>query len=307
LGFSHVPPMPVIGVLSAGSAAVFPELLAAFRQCLKETGYVEDLNVAIESLWAEGQFDRLPHLAADLVQRRVAVMVTTGVSSTRAAKAASSTIPLVFLSQDDPVRLGFVASFNRPGGNSTGMSLLTGALVAKRLELVRQLMPGGAPVAYLMNPRTPESEPYLRDVQAAARAIGQQIIVLNASREHDIDSAFATLVQQRAGSLIVSTDGYLFSRRDQIIALAARRKVPTIYDRREFAAAGGLISYGTHLADAYRQIGVYAGRILKGERPADLPVAQPIKFELVINLKTAKVLGLNVPDKLLALADEVIE
>jgi putative tryptophan/tyrosine transport system substrate-binding protein len=200
-----------------------------------------------------------------------------------------------------------VASFNRPGGNSTGMSLLTGALVAKRLELVRQLMPGGAPVAYLMNPRTPESEPYLRDVQAAARAIGQQIIVLNASREHDIDSAFATLVQQRAGSLIVSTDGYLFSRRDQIIALAARRKVPTIYDRREFAAAGGLISYGTHLADAYRQIGVYAGRILKGERPADLPVAQPIKFELVINLKTAKVLGLNVPDKLLALADEVIE
>jgi ABC-type uncharacterized transport system substrate-binding protein len=300
-------PMLVVGVLGAGSPTVYLELLAAFRQGLKGTGYVEGENVAIETSWAEGQFDRLPQLAANLVQRRVAVMVTTGVTSTRAAKAASSTIPLVFLSQDDPVKLGFVASFNRPGGNATGMSLLTGALMGKRLELVRQLMPGSAPVAYLTNPSTRESEPYLMDAQAAARAIGQQIIVLNASRENEIDTAFSTLVQQRVGALIVSTDGYFYSRRDQIVALSARHRVPTIYDRREFAVAGGLVSYGTHVVDAYRQIGIYAGRILKGEKPADLPVVQPTKFELVINLKTAKALGLEVPPTLLALADEVIE
>ena len=207
-------------------------------------------------------------------------MITTGTSSTLAAKAASSTIPLVFLSQDDPVKQGFVASFNRPGGNATGMSLLTGMLVAKRLELVRELVPGDAPVAYLMNPRSPESETYLKDVQAAARAIGQRIIVLNTSSERDIDTAFAMLFQQRVGALIVSTDAYLFSRRDQIVGLAARHGIPTIYDRREFTTVGGLISYGTHVAEAYRQIGVYAGRILKGTKPADLPVLQPTKFEL---------------------------
>jgi putative tryptophan/tyrosine transport system substrate-binding protein len=301
------PAMPVIGYLSSGSPAVFAELLAAFRQGLKETGYVEGQNVAIEYHWAEGRFDRLPHLAADLVQRRVALITTTGVTSSLAAKAASSTIPVVFLSQGDPVKEGLVASFNRPGGNATGMSLLTGPLVAKRLELVRQLVPGDGRVAYLMNPRAPEAEFYLGELQTAARTIGQQIIVVDASREHDIDSAFGTLVQQRAGSLIVSTDGYLFSRRDQIIALAARHKIPTVYDRREFVAVQGLISYGTHLADAYRQNGVYAGRILNGEKPADLPVVQPTKFELVINLKTAKALGLEVPPTLLARADEVIE
>jgi putative ABC transport system substrate-binding protein len=302
------PAMPVIGVISAGSRDTYAELLAAFRRGLKETGHVEDQTVAIDSRWADGQIDRLPPLAADLVQRRVAVIVSTGGSSSRAAKAASSTIPLVFLSQDDPVKRGFVTSFNRPGGNATGMALLTGPLVAKRLEIVLQLAPAGAPVGYLMNPQAvSEAGDYLREVQAAAQAIGQRLIVVNASRQHDMTAAFAELVDQRAGALIVSTDPYLFGQRNHIIALAARHSLPAIYDRREFAAAGGLITYGTHLADAYRQIGVYAGRILKGEKPADLPVVQPTKFELVINLGIAKALRLQVPDKLLALADEVIE
>ena len=302
------PAMPVIGFISAGSRDTYADLLAAFRQGLKETGYVEGQTVAIESRWADGQLDRLPRLAADLVQRRVAVIVTTGGSSSRAAMAASGTIPIVFLSQSDPINSGFVTSFNRPGGNATGMALLTGPLVAKRLEIVLQLAPAGAPVGYLMNPQdTREAGDYLREVQAAAQAIGQQLIIVNAGRQHDMAAAFAALVDQRAGALIVSTDPYLFGRRNQIIALAARHSLPTIYDRREFAAAGELITYGTHLADAYRQIGVYAGRILKGEKPADLPVVQPTKFELVINLSIAKALRLQVPDKLLALADEVIE
>src|SRR6266511_1086916 len=231
----------------------------------------------------------------------------TGVSSALAAKAASSTIPLVFLSQDDPVKLGFVTNFNRPGGNATGMSLLTGALVAKRLEFMRQLVPAGTPIAYLMNPQAPESEFHLSYMQAAARDIGQQFIILNASSERDIDNAFAALLQERTGALIVSTDPFLFSRYHQIVVLAAYHKLPTIYDRREFVAAGGLISYGTHLPDAFRQIGVYVGKILMGTKPSDLPVIQPTKYELVINLKTAKALGLEVPDRLLALADEVIE
>jgi putative ABC transport system substrate-binding protein len=302
------PAMPVIGVISAGSRDTYLELLAAFRQGLKETGYVEGQTVAIDSRWADGQLDRLPRLAADLVQRRVAVIVTTGGSSSRAAKAASRTIPIVFLSQSDPINAGLVASFNRPGGNATGMALLTGPLVAKRLEIVLQLAPAGAPVGYLTNPQAlGEPGEYSHEVQAAAQAIGQRLIIVNASRQHDMAAAFAALVDQRAGALIVGTDPYLFGRRNQIIALAARHSLPTIYDRREFAAAGGLITYGTHLADAYRQIGVYAGRILKGEKPADLPVVQPTKFELVINLGIAKALRLQVPDKLLALADVVIE
>src|SRR5262245_11707033 len=302
------PAMPVIGVISAGSRAAYAELLVAFRQGLKETGSVEGQTVAIDSRWADGQLDRLPGLAADLVQRRVAVIVTTGGSSSRAAKAASRTIPIVFLSQSDPISAGLVANFNRPGGNATGMALLTGPLVAKRLEIALQFAPSGAPVGYLMNPQSiGEAGDYLGEVQAAARAIGQRLIVANASRQHDMAVAFAALVDQRAGALIVSTDPYLFSRRNQITALAARHSLPTIYDRREFAAAGGLVTYGTHLADAYRQIGVYAGRILKGEKPADLPVVQPTKFELVINLGIAKALHLQVPDKLLARADEGIE
>ena len=300
--------MPVIGFISAGSRDTYVDLPSAFRQGLIETGYVAGQTVAIESRWADGQFDRLPRLAAELVQRRVAVIATTGGSSSRAAMAASRTIPIVFLSQSDPINSGFVASFNRPGGNATGMALLTAPLVAKRLEIVLQLAPAGAPVGYLMNPQdTREAGDYLREAQAAAQAIGQRLIIVNASRQHDMAAAFAALVDQRAGALIVSTDPYLFGRRNQIIALAAHHSLPTIYDRREFAAAGGLITYGTHLADAYRQIGVYTGRILKGEKPADLPVVQPTKFELVINLSIAKALRLQVPDKLLALADEVIE
>src|SRR5262245_26312552 len=305
------PTLPVIGVISAGSRDTYAELLAAFRQGLKESGYVEGQTVAIDSRWADGQLDRLPGLAADLVQRRVAVIVTTGGSSSRAAKAASQTIPIVFLSQSDPINAGLVANFNRPAGNATGMALLTGPLVAKRLEIALQLAPAGAPVGYLTNPLTNqvlgEAVDYLGEVQAAAQAIGQRLIIANASRQHDLAAAFAALVDQRAGALIVSTDPYLFGRRNQIIALAAHHSLPTIYDRREFAAAGGLITYGTHLADAYHQIGVYAGRILKGERPADLPVVQPTKFELVINLGIAKALRLQVPEKLLAVADEVIE
>jgi putative ABC transport system substrate-binding protein len=300
------PAMPVVGILSSRSLSSSADLLRAFRQGLKETGYIEDQNVAIESHWAEGHFERLPELATELLQRRAAVIVTTGGSSTLAAKAASSTVPHVFLSQDDPVKLGLVASFNQPGGNATGMSLLTSALVAKRLEFMRQLAPAGASIFYLMNPRAPEAEFHLSDMQAAARQIGEQISILNASSESDIDDAFTALVQ-RGGALIVSTDPFFASRFHQIIVLAAYHKIPTIYDRREFVAAGGLISYGPHLPDAYRQIGVYVGRIIAGTKPSDLPVMQPTKFELVINLKTAKRLGLTIPDKLLATADEVIE
>src|SRR5262249_45993985 len=266
--------MPVIGFSSAGSRDAYTELLAAFRQGLKEGGYVEGQTVAIESRWADGQLDRLPRLAADLIQRRVAVIVTTGGSSSRAAKAASGTIPIVFLSHSDPINAGLVANFNRPGGNATGMALLTGPLVAKRLEIALQLAPAGASVGYLTNPQTlGEAGDYFREVQAAAQAIGQRLIIVNASRQHDMPAAFAALVDQRAGALIVSTDPYLFGRRNQIIALAARHSLPTIYDRREFAAAGGLITYGTHLADAYRQTGVHAARILDAAQPTDLALA----------------------------------
>jgi len=302
------PAMPVVGILGSGSSSAFTELLGAFRQGLKETGYIEGQNVAIESHWAEGQFDRLSQLAADLAQRRVAVIVATGVSSALAAKAAGSTIPLLFLSQDDPVKLGLVTNFNQPGGNATGMSLLTGALVAKRLEFIRQLVSENAPISYLMNPQAPESEFHLSYITAAAHDLGQRFKVLNASSERDIDDAFTALAQQRGtAALIVSTDPFLFSRFHQIVVLAAYLKIPTIYDRREYVAAGGLISYGTHLSEAFSQIGVYAGKILKGAKPSSLPVMQPTKFELVINLKTAKALSLQIPDKLLALADEVIE
>ncbi len=298
--------IPVVGILSSSSLSAFTDLLGAFREGLKETGYIEGRNITIESRWAEGRFERLPKLAAELVKRRMAVIVTTGGSSTLAAKAASSTIPHVFLSQDDPVKLKLVASFNHPGGNATGMSLLTSVLVAKRLEFVRQLAPVGTPISYLMNPQAPEAEFHLSDMQAAARESAQQISVLNASTESDINNAFTVLAQRR-GALLVSTDPFFVSRLHQIVVLAAHHKIPAIYDRREFVAAGGLISYGTHLLDAYRQIGVYAGRIIAGAKPSSLPVIQPTKFELVINLKTAKTLRLAIPDKLLALADEVIE
>jgi putative ABC transport system substrate-binding protein len=301
------PAMPVIGVISAGSRGAFEDLLAAFRLGLKDTGYVEGQNVAIEYRFAAGRFNQLPQLANDLARRRVAVMVSTGVGSSLAAKGASSTIPHVFLSQDDPVKLGFVASFNRPGGNATGVSLLTAELAAKRVELARQLMPRGAPLAYLMNPPAPEAPRYLQEIEQIARAVKQELVVLKASNPEQIDAALAEVARQRAGALIVSTDGYLFSRREQIVTLAARDKVPTIYDRGGYVTTGGLVSYGPDLAGAYRQVGVYAARILKGEKPADLPVVQPTKFELVVNLRTAKALGIDLPAQVLALADEVIE
>ena len=261
----------------------------------------------MEARWAQGQFDQLPALAAELVRGGVAVIVTTGLGSALAAKAATTTIPVVFVGADNPVRFGLVASLNRPGGNATGLNLLTSELTAKRLEIVRQLLPRMAMVAVVINPNSPEVTPQLADVQSASRAVGQPILILNASNESDFDTAFAALVQHGADALLVTNDAFLFNRRDQIVAMAARNAVPTIYDRREYAAAGGLISYGPNYVDAYRQAGVYTGRILKGEKPGDLPVIQSTKFELVINLKTAKALGLQIPDRVLALADEVIE
>jgi putative ABC transport system substrate-binding protein len=296
-----------IGVLGAGSQDGDAVFLAAFRQGLKESGFVEGQSLDIEYRFAQGQFDQLPRLAAELIQHRVALVFTTGTSSSLAAKAASTIVPLVFLSQDDPVKRGFVTSFNRPGGNATGMALLSGVLTTKRLELVQELVPSRRPVGYLQNPNAPEAMAYLTEVQAAARSIGQEIIVVNASSEPDLDTAFDKLVQQRAGALVVGIDGYFFSRRDQIVALAARQAIPTIYDRREYAISGGLLSYGTHLREAFRQMGIYVSRVLKGEKTVDLPVVQPTKFELIINLKAATALGLTVPPTLIARADEVIE
>ena len=234
-------------------------------------------------------------------------MVSTGVGSALAAKGASSTIPHVFLSHDDPVKLGFAASLNRPGGNATGVSPLTAELTAKRVELARLLMPKGAPLAYLMNPPAPEAPRFLAEIETVARTINQELVILNASSPEQIDAALLEVTRRRAGALIISTDGYLFSRREQIVTLAARDKVPAIYDRRAYAAAGGLVSYGADLAGAYRQVGVYVGRILAGEKPADLPVVQSARFELIVNLRTAKALGIELPAQVLALADEVIE
>jgi putative tryptophan/tyrosine transport system substrate-binding protein len=299
--------LPRIGVLGAGSQEGDAVFLEAFRQGLKEPDLVDGQSIEIEYRFAQGQFDQLPRLAAELVRRQVRLIFTTGTSSSLAAKAATTTIPLVFLSQDDPVKRGFVGSFNRPGGNATGMSLLTGVLTAKRLELVHQLVQRGALVGYLQNLHAPEAAAHLTEMQVAAHGLGQEIIVVNASSETDLDTAFKALVLQRAGALVVSTDGYLFSRRNHIIALAARHGIPAIYDRREYATSGGLMSYGTHLRDAFRQMGVYVARVLKGEKTTDLPVVQPTKFELVINLKAARALGLTIPPTLLATADEVIE
>ena len=298
--------MPVIAFLGSGASLTAPRL-QAFRQGLRDIGYVEGENVVMEARWAHGQFDQLPALAAELVRFGVAVIVTTGLGSALAAKTATTTIPIVFVGADNPVRFGLVASLNRPGGNATGLNLLTSELTAKRLELVRQLLPGTAKVAVLINPNSPEVAPQLADVQSASRAAGQSILALNVSKESEFDAAFAALAPNRADALLVTNDAFFFNRLDQIVAMAAHHAVPTIYDRREYADAGGLISYGPSYVDAYRQAGIYAGRILKGEKPDDLPVVQAAKFELVLNLRTAKKLGLQVPDRLLALADEVIE
>ena len=298
--------VPVVGFLSARSLESTRNLLIAFRKGLAELGYVEGQNVAIEYRWAEGYLDRLPALAADLVQRGSAVIVTTGISSALGAQAASKTIPLVFLAGDDPVKFGLVASLNRPGGTATGVAWLTSELFAKRLQVVREMVPA-AVIGVLVNPKSPELAPQLKEIEAAAKTLGQDIQIVNASIDLDFDHAFAALVERRAGALIVSNDPFFNSGRERIVALAARHRIPTIYDRREYAVIGGLVSYGTSYAAAYREIGIYTGKILNGTNPADLPVEQAAKFELVINLKTAKALGLQIPDKLLALADEVID
>jgi len=304
---AQTPAMPVIGFLSSVSPAQWSPFVAAFRQGLNEAGYVEGKNVAIEFLWAEGQFDRLPALAADLVSRHVAIIVATGGSlSGLAAKAATSTIPIVFGTGGDPVEQGLVPSLGRPGGNATGVSIFTSDLMTKRLELLHELVPTATEIALVVNPNSEAAELEMRKAQQQVRSYGQRIRVLRASTEQEIDAAFATFAQLRPGGLIIAPNPVLNARREQFVALAARYSVPAIYEGRESAAAGGLMSYGPSLADAYRQVGIYTGRILKGAKPADLPVLQPTKFELVINLKTAKALGLTIPQPLLLRADEVI-
>jgi putative ABC transport system substrate-binding protein len=303
------PAMPVVGFLDRRSPGTIEGFLHAFRQGLKDTGYVEGENVTVEYRWAENQIDRLAQLAADLVRRKVAVIVASGATaSALAAKAATTTIPIVFIVNEDPVRLGLVASLSRPGGNVTGINFLSGELVAKRLELLRELAPGAARVAVLVNPaNAANAETTLRDVEPAARAIGVQIQVLNASTSREIDAVFATFVRERPDALFVGADSFFFSRRVQLTNLAVRHAVSATYSGREYPEVGGLMSYGANTADAYREIGAYTGRILKGAKPADQPVVQASKFELVINAQTARMLGIAIPPSLLARADEVIE
>ncbi len=302
------PAMPVIGFLSSRSSEEAAVHTAAFRRGLSETGLVEGQNVAIVFRWAEGRYERLPALAKELVDLGVSVVMSGGGSpSALAAKAATSAIPIVFVIGDDPVKVGLTASFNRPGGNLTGVAFLTGELGAKRLGLICELVPGNSAIALLLNPDNPAAEAQRLDVQAAAQALGRRLLALHARTDTDFEANFAMLKQEQAGALIVQNDPFFDSRRDRIMALAARHAVPAIYHIREFPAAGGLMSYGASLADSYRQAGSYIGRVLRGEKPADLPVVQPTNFELVINLKTAKTLGLTVSPSLLARVDEVIE
>jgi putative ABC transport system substrate-binding protein len=298
---------PLIGFLGSGVRSTSASNLAGFRQGLSETGYVEGQNLTIEYSWAEGRFDRMPALVADLVARKVDVIVAGADPAALAAKNATSTIPIVFIAGDDPVRQGLVASLARPGGNLTGISFLIIELNPKRFELLRELVPRAGVLAVLVNPNNPAIERIVKDVEETARAKGVELQIVKASTESEIDAAFAVLVQRQAGALLVTTDPFLGSRRELILSLAARHAVPAMYEFREYAMAGGLISYGTNFMAIFRQVGVYAGRILKGAKPADLPVVQPTTIELVINLKTAKALGITVPPSLLAHADEVIE
>jgi putative ABC transport system substrate-binding protein len=298
---------PVIGFLGNSTPGSTAPSVAALRQGLSETDYVEGQNLTREYVWAEGRYDRLPALAADLVGRKVDVIVASADPAAHAAKNATSTIPIVFISGSDPVGQGLVASLARPGGNLTGVSFLTAELHPKRFELLSELVPQAKVIALLVDPNMSSTERVIRDVQEAARPNGVQLHILKASTESEIDAAFASLVQRQAGALVVSENPFFYYRREQIVALAARRTVPAIYEFRQFATAGGLISYGASITAIYRQVGIYTGRILKGAKPADLPVVQPTTFELVVNLKTAKALGLTIPPSILSRADEVIE
>jgi putative ABC transport system substrate-binding protein len=298
------PVMPVIGYINAVTGQ---RPLAVFLKGLGETGYVTDRNVAIETRWAEGQYDRLPAMVADLVHRQVSLITAIGTPAALAAKAATATIPIIFTTIADPVQIGLVASLSRPGGNMTGVTLLSVEVGPKVLELLHEVVPKAAIIALLVNPNNPNVETQSRNLQAAALKLGLQLHVLNASTEHDFDAAFAKMVELRAGALMIGQDGLFNIQSETLASLSVRHSMPAIYVNREFVAAGGLMSYGTSISDAYRQAGIYAGRVLKGEKPADLPVVQPTKFELVINLKTAKALGLEIHMQLLASADEVIE
>jgi len=299
------PAMPVVGFLRGGTVDDVPHRVAVFRQGLKEAGFIEGQNVAIE-LRSADLYDRLPALVADLIRRRVAVIVAN-YPAALAAKAATTTVPIVFATGVDPVRDGLVASLNRPGGNVTGVSFISADLGAQQLGILRELRPGAARIAVLVDPQWPTTERFLSELRAAALAVGQQLIVLYVSSDHEIETTFTTLVQRGAVALLAGSGVFVYSHRERLIELAARHRIPAIYAWREAVAAGGLMSYASSIYDAYRQAGIYAGRILKGEKPGDLPVMLPTKFELVVNVKTAKALGLEIPDKLLALADEVIE
>ena len=301
------PAMPVIGFLDTRSPDTMADRMRGFRQGLRESGYIEGDNVTIAYRWAENQIDRLPALAADLVHRRVSVIAAFATAPAFAAKAATTTIPIVFLAPGDPVRFGLVASLARPDGNLTGINLFTGELSAKRLEILREMVPGATHVAVLVNPTNPSMETTVRDVEAAARATGLQVQVFNASTSREIDAAFARFGRERPDAVFVSLDTFFNSRRAQLVNLASRHALPAIFPTRDIAEIGGLMSYGANILDAFRQVGIYTGRILKGAKPAELPVVQASKFELVINNQTARMLGLTVPPTLLATADEVIE
>ena len=302
------PAMPVVGFLRNTSAAASVPLLVALRKGLRESGYIEGQNVTIEYRWAEGQDERLPGMAADLVQHHCAVVIGGGNAAALAAKAATVTIPIVFSTGDDPIQLGLVASLNRPGGNVTGVFFYSrGVLIPKQLQLLHHMLPKTTVVAVLVNPTSPIAKSQIRDAQEAAGVLGQQLLVLNASSERDIDTAFVTIAQQRVDALLTLGNALFFGYRDRIVALCARYMVPTMHDVRDYVTAGGLMSYGASITDAYRQVGVYTGQILKGTKPSDLPVIVPTKYELVINLKTAKTLGLTIPPGVLAITDEVIE
>jgi ABC-type uncharacterized transport system substrate-binding protein len=299
--------MPVVGFLQTASSGASAHMGAAFHRGLREAGYVEGQNVEVVYRYADGQLDRLPALIAELVRRQVNVIGAFAPPAALAAKGATSTIPIVFTSGSDPIRGGLVASLNRPGGNVTGVSIQTTDLEGKRLQLLSEVVPASASIAVLINVENPASDEQAKDVQAAAARIGRQIFILNASTQRGIDSAFRTLVERRASGLLVTGDAFFNNRREQLVALAAYHAIPAIYEWREFALAGGLMTYGSSITDAYRQAGMYVGRILRGEKPSDLPVVQPIKFEFVINLNTARTIGLTFPPGLLAIADEVIE